>query len=96
MGSETTDANTDDSIDAPLHCDPALPAAMGDGLSAYIHAVRRLPQLSREEEQHLAKSLREKNDLRAARQLVLANLRHVVAIARGYLSYGLPLGDLIQ
>ena len=39
---------------------------------------------------------RETNDLDAARQLVLSHLRLVVAIARGYLGYGLPHGDLIQ
>jgi RNA polymerase sigma factor (sigma-70 family) len=32
----------------------------------------------------------------AARQLVLSHLRLVIAIARGYLGYGLPHADLIQ
>ncbi len=32
----------------------------------------------------------------AARQLVLSHLRFVVHIARGYLGYGLPMGDLVQ
>ncbi len=36
------------------------------------------------------------DDLDAARQLVLSQLRFVVHIARGYTGYGLPLGDLIQ
>ena len=36
------------------------------------------------------------DDLDAARQLVLSHLRFVVHIARGYVGYGLPLGDLIQ
>ncbi|OJY33919.1 MAG: RNA polymerase factor sigma-32, partial [Legionella sp. 40-6] len=36
------------------------------------------------------------NDLEAARRLVLAHLRYVVRVARGYLGYGLPLNDLIQ
>ena len=39
---------------------------------------------------------RETNDLDAARRLVLAHLRFVVHVARGYAGYGLPLGDLIQ
>jgi RNA polymerase sigma-32 factor len=34
--------------------------------------------------------------LDAARQLVLSHLRFVVHIARGYLGYGLPMGDLVQ
>jgi RNA polymerase sigma-32 factor len=65
-------------------------------LDAYIDAVTRVPVISREDELHLARNFREKNDLEAARQLVLAHLRFVVHIARGYNGYGLPMGDLIQ
>jgi RNA polymerase sigma-32 factor len=52
--------------------------------------------LNTEEEQELAVRLRQRNDLEAARQLILAHLRFVVHIARGYMGYGLPLSDLIQ
>src|SRR5690606_21260957 len=48
------------------------------------------------EERELAIRLRDHDDLDAARQLVLAHLRFVVHIARGYAGYGLQLGDLIQ
>ncbi len=65
-------------------------------LDAYIQAVNSLPVLSAEEEQRLARRFREQNDLDAARELVLSQLRFVVHIARGYLGYGLPLADLIQ
>ena len=65
-------------------------------LDAYLDQVGRISVLSREEEQALAKRLREENDVEAARQLVLSHLRFVVHIARGYLGYGLPMGDLIQ
>ena len=65
-------------------------------LDAYIHAIHAIPVLSVEEERALAQNLRETNDLDAARQLVLSHLRFVVHIARGYIGYGLPLGDLIQ
>jgi RNA polymerase sigma-32 factor len=65
-------------------------------LDAYINAIHAIPVLSVEDERALAKNLRENNDLDAARQLVLAHLRFVVHIARGYVGYGLPLGDLIQ
>ena len=41
-------------------------------------------------------SFRSEADLDAARQLVLSHLRFVVHIARGYLGYGLPMGDLVQ
>ncbi|HNB91094.1 MAG TPA: sigma factor, partial [Plasticicumulans sp.] len=72
-----------------------LPAATGD-LDAYIRAVSGVPMLDADEEQDLARKLQQRNDLEAARKLVLAHLRFVVHIARGYHGYGLPLGDLIQ
>lgn len=65
-------------------------------LEAYISWAHRVPTLSVEEEQALAVRLRETNDVQAARQLVLAHLRFVVNIARGYQGYGLPQADLIQ
>jgi RNA polymerase sigma-32 factor len=65
-------------------------------LEAYISTVNRFPLLSAEQERSLAQRLRDDNDLDAARQLVLSHLRLVVAVARGYLGYGLPHADLIQ
>lgn len=65
-------------------------------LDAYIHRVNQTPLLTAEEEQALARRFVDEQDLEAARQLVFAHLRYVVRIARGYLGYGLPLGDLIQ
>jgi RNA polymerase sigma-32 factor len=74
-----------------------LPAPLSAGsIDAYIQAVNRIPLLSAEDEHALATRLREKNDLGAAGQLVLSHLRLVVAVARGYLGYGLPHADLIQ
>lgn len=71
-----------------------LPVPVSD-LDSYIQAVNQIPTLSAEEEARLAECMRN-NDLEAARRLVLAHLRFVVHIARGYSGYGLPLGDLIQ
>jgi RNA polymerase sigma-32 factor len=65
-------------------------------LEAYVQTVNRFPILSAEEERRLALRFRQHNDLDAARDLVLSHLRLVVAIARGYLGYGLPHADLIQ
>ena len=65
-------------------------------LEAYTERVSRIPVLTREQETELAVKFRQDNDLDAARQLVLAHLRFVVHIARGYTGYGLPIGDLIQ
>ena len=65
-------------------------------LDHYMQAVHSVPVLSAEDERALALRFREQDDLEAARTLVLAHLRFVVHIARGYIGYGLPLGDLIQ
>jgi len=65
-------------------------------LDAYIHAVGSIAVLSKEDEQSLANQFRDAEDLDAARELVMAHLRFVVHIAKGYMGYGLPLGDLIQ
>ena len=73
----------------------ALTGPLGS-LEAYIERVSAIPMLSREEELTLARRFRDEQDLEAARTLVLSHLRFVVHIARGYLGYGLPVGDLIQ
>ena len=65
-------------------------------LDAYIDRVSQIPVLSKEDEMALAIRFRTEDDLEAARQLVLSHLRFVVHIARGYLGYGLPMGDLVQ
>jgi RNA polymerase sigma-32 factor len=72
-----------------------MPMATGS-LEAYIQTVGRFPILTAEQERELARRFRSDNDLDAARQLVVSHLRLVVAVARGYLGYGLPHADLIQ
>jgi RNA polymerase sigma-32 factor len=65
-------------------------------LQTYIDWVNRVPMLTAEEEQQLATQLKTEQDLGAARRLVMAHLRFVVRIARGYNGYGLSQADLIQ
>ncbi|PNS08550.1 alternative sigma factor RpoH [Lysobacter silvestris] len=72
-----------------------LPSPLGS-LDAYISAVHQVPMLTVEDERALAARLRDHNDLGAAQELILAHLRFVVHVARGYNGYGLQLGDLIQ
>ena len=72
-----------------------FPSAAGS-LDSYIQAVNRFPLLTQEQETEFARRLRENDDVEAARELVVSHLRVVVAIARGYLGYGLAHGDLIQ
>ena len=73
----------------------AIPSTAGS-LESYVQSANRFPILSQEDEVRLARRLRDDGDLDAARELVLSHLRVVVAIARGYMGYGLPQADLIQ
>ena len=77
---------------------PALQSAplSAGNLDAYIRQIHGIPVLSGEEERELAVRLEHQNDLAAAQQLIMSNLRFVIKIARGYTGYGLPLSDLIQ
>ena len=68
----------------------------GANLTTYMQGVNAVAVLSAEEEKALAEDLYYREDLDAARRLVLSHLRFVVHIARSYNGYGLPLGDLIQ
>jgi RNA polymerase sigma-32 factor len=72
-----------------------IPTASGS-LESYIQTVKSFPILSQQEETELARRFRQDGDLDAARQLIVSHLRVVVAIARGYMGYGLPQADLIQ
>jgi RNA polymerase sigma factor (sigma-70 family) len=64
-------------------------------LAVYFREIARIPQLSREEEVALARRV-QAGDAEAKRQLIEANLRLVVQVARRYLNRGLPLADLIE
>lgn len=72
-----------------------LPGDLGS-LDAYIKAANRAPVLSAEQEHALAVRMRDHNDVEAAQELIIAHLRLVISVARGYLGYGLSHGDLIQ
>ena len=85
MTTAVTTANYDLTLKGPV-----------GSLDAYIQAVGAIPVLSKEDEQALSIRFRDEEDLQAARELVMAHLRFVVHIAKGYTGYGLPLADLIQ
>ena len=70
--------------------------APGGDLQAYINSVHSIGVLTSEEEKKLAEDLYYRNDLDAARKLVLAHLRFVIYVAKTYSGYGLPESDLIQ
>jgi RNA polymerase sigma-32 factor len=74
----------------------ALPIPAASSLESYVQTVNSFPILTQEQETAYARSFHKQGDLESARQLVLSHLRVVVAIARGYMGYGLPQADLIQ
>src|SRR5205807_6294026 len=66
-----------------------------DSLRLYLRSIGRVPLLTAEQEVSLAKRI-ERGDMSAKNQMVAANLRLVVSLAKGYQGRGLPLLDLIQ
>ena len=68
----------------------------GQNLESYLNSIQNISILTPQEEKKLAEELYYNNDLEAARKLVMAHLRFVAHVARGYSGYGLPQADLIQ
>ncbi len=77
-------------VEIDLTVEPSL-----DSLRLYLRSIGRVELLTAEEEVSLAKRI-ERGDMLAKKQMVEANLRLVVSIAKGYLGRGLTFLDLIQ
>ena len=77
--------------------DRNLPSITSEGsLSSYLAQIKKFPMLSAEEEYMLAKSWRDRGDLKSAQKLVTSHLRLVAKIAMGYRGYGLPVSELVS
>jgi RNA polymerase primary sigma factor len=73
-----------------LSVEPSL-----DSLRLYLRSIGRVPLLTADQEVYLAKRI-ERGDMAAKTQMIEANLRLVVSIAKSYLGRGLSFLDLIQ
>jgi len=74
-----------------------LPAIHQEGsLSNYLEQIKKFPMLTSEEEYMLAKSWRDRGDMKSAQKLVTSHLRLVAKIAMGYRGYGLPVSELVS
>ena len=77
--------------------DKNLPAISSEGsLTKYLSQIKKFPMLSAEEEYMLAKSWKDRGDLKSAQKLVTSHLRLVAKIAMGYRGYGLPVSELVS
>jgi len=66
-----------------------------DSLRLYLREIGKVPLLTADQEVYLAKRI-ERGDMAAKTQMIEANLRLVVSIAKAYLGRGLSFLDLIQ
>jgi RNA polymerase primary sigma factor len=87
-GKDAADGPRKPEID--LTVEPSL-----DSLRLYLRSIGRVQLLTAEREVALAQRI-ERGDLLAKQEMVEANLRLVVSIAKGYLGRGLSFLDLIQ
>ena len=77
--------------------DKYLPSiALEGSLTNYLAQIKKFPMLTAEEEYMLAKSWKERGDLKSAQKLVTSHLRLVAKIAMGYRGYGLPVSELVS
>ncbi len=77
-------------VEVDLTVEPSL-----DSLRLYLRSIGRVSLLTAEQEVQLARRI-ERGDMLAKQQMIEANLRLVVSIAKSYLGRGLTFLDLIQ
>jgi len=76
---------------------PNFPAIAIEGsLSSFLTQIKKFPMLSAEEEYMLAKSWKDRKDLKSAQKLITSHLRLVAKIAMGYKGYGLPVSEMVS
>ena len=74
-----------------------LPSVGVEGsLVKYLTQIKKFPMLSAKEEYMLAKSWRDRGDIKSAQKLITSHLRLVAKMAMGYRGYGLPVSELVS
>ena len=73
-----------------------LPGISEGSLSSYLEKIKKYPMLEAEEEYMLAKSWKDRGNLKADHKLVTSHLRLVAKVAMGYRGYGLPVSELVS
>src|SRR3989338_1142890 len=68
---------------------------MTEAIKIYLKDIRHIPLLTPKKEFELAKRV-EKGDKAARNEMIRANLRLVISIAKRYVNLGIPLSDLIE
>jgi RNA polymerase primary sigma factor len=79
----------------PTSAQPDAAEVSTDSLQLFLKDIGKVPLLTAAQEVELSKRI-ERGDHRAKQQMVEANLRLVVSIAKNYRNQGLPFLDLIQ
>ena len=74
----------------------ALSLPQDSNLAEFLKVANNAPVFTAEQEARLARQFRDDQDVDAARELVLSQLRHVIHVAKGFTGYGLPVADLVQ
>jgi RNA polymerase primary sigma factor len=87
------DSEVEDEVDLDLEA--GLPEISTDSLQLFLKDIGKVPLLTAAQEVELAKRI-ERGDHCAKQNMVTANLRLVVSIAKNYRNQGLPFLDLIQ
>ena len=70
--------------------------ALEGSLSSYLTQIKKFPMLSAAEEYMLARSWKNRGDLKSAQKLITSHLRLVAKIAMGYRGYGLPVSEMVS
>ena len=70
--------------------------ALEGSLSSYLTQIKKFPMLSAVEEYMLARSWKDRGDLKSAQKLITSHLRLVAKIAMGYRGYGLPVSEMVS